>query len=93
MSENPIMPKMVIEQIFDEAAESYDRIGPTIFSKFGIRLVELMNIAPGARVLDIATGKGAVLLPAACRVGSEGHVIGIDISSNILREAEHAISI
>ena len=86
--EPPIATKKAIEQMFDGAALTYDRIGPSIFTKFGARLVERMPFAPGSRVLDIATGKGAVLLPAARCVGPEGHVTGIDISSGILKEAE-----
>ncbi len=46
---------------------------------------------PGAHVLDMATGTGAVLLPAARRVGPEGHVTGIDLSGGTLKEAEHAV--
>jgi ubiquinone/menaquinone biosynthesis C-methylase UbiE len=47
--------------------------------------------ASGARVLDIATGKGAVLLPIARRIGTEGHATGIDLSSGILKEAERTV--
>jgi ubiquinone/menaquinone biosynthesis C-methylase UbiE len=85
----PILTKRMIEQIFDGTAKSYDRVGPRIFSHFGERLVEQIPLARGARVLDIATGKGAVLLPTARRVGSKGHVVGIDLSGKILKEAEH----
>jgi ubiquinone/menaquinone biosynthesis C-methylase UbiE len=93
MPEPPIATKPMIEQIFNDAAESYDRVGPSIFTQFGERLVEHMHLAPGMRVLDIATGKGAVLIPAAHRVGPEGQVIGIDLSDAILKEAEHAICV
>jgi len=89
MPEPKVATKQIIERTFDEAATSYDRVGPSIFARFGESLVEQMPLAPGARVLDIATGKGAVLLPAARRVGSEGHVIGIDLSGAILQETEH----
>jgi O-methyltransferase/aklanonic acid methyltransferase len=88
MPESTVAIKQIMEKIFDEAAVSYDRVGPSIFARFGERLVEHMPLAPGARVLDIATGKGAVLLPAARRVGPEGHVIGIDLSGAILHETE-----
>jgi len=87
-----VVTKQMIEQHFDSAATSYDRVGPSIFKLFGARLVELMTIAPGARVLDIATGQGAVLLPAARCVRSEGHVIGIDLSSKLIKEVERAVS-
>ncbi len=91
MPEPTIVSKQKIEQIFDEAAISYDRVGPSIFTLFGRSLVEKIPLLPGAHVLDIATGTGAVLLPAAQRVGSRGHVTGIDLSGGILKEAERAV--
>jgi O-methyltransferase/aklanonic acid methyltransferase len=91
MPEPIIITKQMIEQVFDDAAISYDRVGPSIFTQFGNRLVERMSLVPGARVLDVATGKGAVLLPVARRVGPEGHVIGIDLSGTILQEAEQSV--
>ncbi len=91
MPEITIATKQMIEQLFDGAAKSYNRTGPSIFTQFGTRLVERMPLTHGARVLDIATGTGVVLLPASRHVGSEGHVIGIDLSGAILQEAEHAV--
>ncbi len=88
MPETTVAIKHIMEKIFDDAAVSYDRVGPSIFARFGERLVEYMSLAPGARVLDIATGKGAVLLPAARRIGPEGHVTGIDLSGAVLHETE-----
>jgi ubiquinone/menaquinone biosynthesis C-methylase UbiE len=90
MPEPRVATKRMIEQIFDGAATSYDRTGPSIFTQFGKRLVKQMPLTPGARVLDVATGTGAVLLPVARRVGSDGHVTGIDLSGAILQEAESA---
>ncbi len=78
-----------IEQFFDRTATKYDRSGPGVFVYFGARLVEWMSLTPGSRVLDVATGTGAVLLPAAQRVGPKGCVVGVDLSSTILQEAEH----
>jgi O-methyltransferase/aklanonic acid methyltransferase len=91
MPETAIATKQMIERIFDDAATSYNRVGPSIFTRFGIRLVETVPLTPGARVLDVATGTGAVLLPAARRVGPEGRVTGIDLSAGILLEAERAV--
>jgi len=85
-----IASKQVIEQIFSNAARAYDRVGPNIFTQFGERLVKEMPLLPGARVLDIATGTGAVLFPLARRVGPEGNIVGIDLSSAMLLEAKRA---
>ncbi len=82
-----VLDKRTIEQIFDGAAATYDRTGPDLFRRFGKRLVELIKFAPGMQVLDIATGTGAVLIPAAQRVRESGHVTGIDISRAILVQA------
>jgi ubiquinone/menaquinone biosynthesis C-methylase UbiE len=91
MSEPMVATKQMIEQIFDDAASLYNRAGPSIFTQFGERLVEQMPLTPGESVLDVATGTGAVLLPAARRVGTEGHVTGVDLSRVILQEAERAV--
>lgn len=48
------------------------------------RLLELAEVKPGARVLDIATGIGEPALTAAAKVGSEGRVVATDISPTML---------
>lgn len=88
MPEPIIASKQSIEQLFDDAAAAYDRVGPSIFARWGARLVELMALKPGAHVLDVATGRGAVLLPAAQRVGPNGRVVGIDLSAAMVEETE-----
>lgn len=90
MPEPIIATKQVIEQVFDGAAERYDQEGPNVFAQFGTHLVELLNVMGGERILDVATGKGAVLLPCAERVGRLGRVVGIDLSQKMLEQAEDA---
>ncbi len=48
------------------------------------RLIDLAEVAPGKRVLDIATGIGEPALSAAIRVGSAGRVVATDISKQML---------
>ena len=86
-----VATKAMIEQLFDDAAALYDHTGPGIFTRFGTRLVEHMPLTQGARILDVATGSGAVLLPIARRVGSEGQATGVDLSGTILQEADRAV--
>ena len=47
-------------------------------------LVELAQIRPGHRVLDVATGTGEPALTAARRVGPTGRVVATDQSSQML---------
>ena len=78
--------KQIVSGIFDRAATTYGQVGPRFFSHFGRRLVELAQIPGGAKVLDVATGRGALLFPAAESVGPHGHVTGIDISESMVQE-------
>lgn len=67
-------------------------MGPRFFSHFGRRLVEIAQIPAGTQVLDVATGRGAVLYPACEAVHPNGHVVGIDLSENMLRETTQEIT-
>lgn len=51
---------------------------PRYWSHFGNRLAELTSINTGSRILDVGTGWGDVLFPAAKKVGQQGWVTGID---------------
>lgn len=70
--------------VFGRGAATFDRIGQ--FAHFGERLVICANVTEGDRVLDVATGRGAVAFPAAKRVGAHGRVVGIDIAQGMLQE-------
>ncbi|MEP0755529.1 methyltransferase domain-containing protein [Trichocoleus sp. Lan] len=50
-------------------------------------LLESVPIQMGDKILDVATGTGLVAIPAAQKVGSEGYVIGIDMSPGMLHQA------
>jgi ubiquinone/menaquinone biosynthesis C-methylase UbiE len=72
--------------VFSRAAATYDRIGPQVFAYFGEWLTGCAQLARGDTVLDVAAGRGAVMFPAARRVGPNGHVIGIDLSAAMVSE-------
>jgi ubiquinone/menaquinone biosynthesis C-methylase UbiE len=80
------MNKERIAGIFDRAAATYDQIGPQPFLFYGRRLVELSYIPHGAHILDVATGRGALLFPAATQVGVHGYVVGLDLSTGMLHQ-------
>src|ERR1700737_4828278 len=79
--------KQTIAGLYDRAAPIYDQVGPSFFQQAAARLVELVDIRAGARILDVGTGRGAVLLAAAERVGPTGLLVGIDLSAGMVREA------
>lgn len=58
--------------------EENEIIGLDFWSAFGEKLVQYMNLTLGARILDIGTGGGACLIPAARIIGASGYIIGID---------------
>lgn len=51
------------------------------------RLMELAHIAPGHRVLDVATGIGEPAMTAAHQVGPSGRVVAIDQAPQMLKVA------
>lgn len=80
--------KALVADWFGRAASVY--FSP-FFSYPGQRLVELAKIQPGMQVLDICTGIGAVLLPAAQAVGVDGHVIGVDFAEEMVKASSAKI--
>jgi O-methyltransferase/aklanonic acid methyltransferase len=88
-----ILDKRMNEQLWDAASSSYGRVGPNYFTQCGMHLVDSLPIAPGMRMLDIATGTGSVLIPAAQRVGPNGHITGTDLSGEMIQEATRTASV
>src|SRR5919202_1265550 len=56
--------------------------------KLSQRLIELAEIKPGQRVLDIATGIGEPSITAAKVVGTGGHILGTDILKQMVAIAK-----
>jgi SAM-dependent methyltransferase len=73
--------------VFDRAAGTYRTVGPDFFGYFGRRLVDRIGIPRGGRVVDLACGTGAALVPAAEAVGARGLSVGLDLSVAMLRRA------
>lgn len=84
--------KQHLAGVFDRAAPTYDQVGPRFFQQLGQRAVELAQIAPGAKVLDVATGRGAMLFAAAKASGPQGQVIGVDLSETMVQATGLALT-
>ncbi len=74
-----------IAGVFDRAADSYDNIGVPWFQPIADGLVAELAVRPGERVLDIACGRGAALLPLARAAGPTGRALGIDLSPRMVQ--------
>ncbi len=77
--------KARVRATFDGVAHEYDSGGPGCFAYFGRQLVDVVGVAPGHAVLDVASGRGAVLFPAAERAGGAGRVVGVDLAEGMAR--------
>ncbi|ADL53290.1 class I SAM-dependent methyltransferase [Clostridium cellulovorans] len=77
--------------VFDRAASAFGSKGPKYFQYFGKRLVELSNLQPKMKVLDVATGRGASLFPVVEIIGQLGFVTGIDFSKEMIVETKKEI--
>jgi ubiquinone/menaquinone biosynthesis C-methylase UbiE len=70
--------------VFGRGAAAYDRVGEPVLAGLGRRLVELAQVKERDSLLDVAAGRGAVLLEAARVVGPGGHVVGVDLAREMV---------
>ncbi|MDJ0617329.1 MAG: methyltransferase domain-containing protein [Calothrix sp. MO_192.B10] len=56
------------------------------------KLLDLVPIKPGQKILDIATGTGLIAIAATQKVGSVGYVMGVDFSPGMLHQARQKIA-
>ena len=75
-----------------EAAAGYDRAFAHVTTHFVPFLLHAAHIAPGMRVLDIASGTGLVSEAALGVVGPTGHVIAADHSTAMVEKARERLA-
>jgi SAM-dependent methyltransferase len=88
---DPNQFKMAQREGWDSVAEGWREWWEPIekgAQKISQRLIELAEIKPGQRVLDVATGIGEPSITAAKVVGTGGHVLATDISRQMLAIAK-----
>ena len=57
------------------------------------RLLEYVRLKSGQTILDLATGTGLVAISAAKKVAPNGSVIGVDMSSGMLKQGRSKIAV
>ncbi len=75
--------KKSVAELYSRRSRSYDR--SEWHDRMARNIVDYAEIKSGSKVLDIATGTGMVAFYAASKTGSDGAVIGIDISEGMIQ--------
>jgi ubiquinone/menaquinone biosynthesis C-methylase UbiE len=84
---NPEQFKAQQRQMWDGVAEGWQAWWETFelgAQKVSDKIIELAQVKPGDRVLDIATGIGEPAVTAASRISGNGKVVATDISPQML---------
>lgn len=87
---DPLRYKQTTREQWQTAARSWDAWGPFLREWLGPAtelMLDLAEIGPDQRVLDVAAGAGDQTLQIAARVGPGGHVLATDIAPAILQFA------
>jgi SAM-dependent methyltransferase len=79
----PTLPAQV------DAAKAYEALFvPALFGQWAPKVADAAQIQPGQRVLDVACGTGILGREIAQRIGSAGHVVGVDPSPGMVAVAK-----
>lgn len=65
--------------------------GP-LYADARARAIELLDLRPGARVLDVACGTGANFALIEERIGLSGDVVGVDLTPQMLNQARARVA-
>lgn len=79
--------KAAVAQAYDLASAGYNKPALKFFVQAAKALVDFAGLAPGQRILDVASGTGHATFYAAKKVGDRGSVIGIDIAEKMVELA------
>ena len=77
---------------WDLAAEDYEQLWQVPLAEAQAAMLALASLKSGDHVLDVACGTGLVSFAAARAVGTNGYVLGIDLSGRMLDSAARRAS-
>ena len=81
-----------LQKLFDTVARGYDNPSLRFFHDSASVLADLLDLQGNERVLDVATGTGAVALELAPRL-PDGNVTAIDLSAGMLDRAREKLEV
>jgi ubiquinone/menaquinone biosynthesis C-methylase UbiE len=84
---SPEEQKARIRALYNATADHFEHPPLNFWNYCGVQTVELAEIRPGDKVLDVCCGTGASAIPAADRVGKKGSVTGVDFAEKLLEIA------
>jgi len=89
-SGNPV-PSAQVSAMFDRIAPVYDRLNTAMTAgadgRWRAAAVQACRLSPGSAAVDVACGTGKLTRLLAERVGTGGHVTGVDLSTGMLELA------
>ena len=77
--------KAAVGQIFGAVAPDYDQSGVEFFRLFARHLVDRLDPQPGWHVVDVGSGRGAVVFPLLGAIGADGRVTAVDLAEPMVR--------
>jgi ubiquinone/menaquinone biosynthesis C-methylase UbiE len=82
------MTDPTVERFYRRISPVYDLLATApVVRKWRAMAVEALELSPGDRVVEMGCGTGANLRFLRERVGSEGRVVGVDLTSGMLDRA------
>lgn len=79
-----------VRRHYGRVASIYDwaNLEGLLYADARARVIEMLELRPGARVLDVACGTGANFALIEERIGSSGELVGIDLTPQMLAQAQ-----
>ncbi|WP_455204750.1 class I SAM-dependent methyltransferase [Kaarinaea lacus] len=81
-----------VAQVFNTVSTGYDNAALRFFPFCADHIVSTLKPRPGQKILDVATGTGAVAVALAQAIRPQGRVIAIDLAEGMLARAEHNVN-
>jgi demethylmenaquinone methyltransferase/2-methoxy-6-polyprenyl-1,4-benzoquinol methylase len=80
-------PRQEAGRYYDRLSGIYDALAASSEDRFIARGVDMLNLRPGERAVEIGFGTGRGLVRLAERVGPDGQVLGVDLSEGMADQA------